>query len=303
MSLLLQKVLAQRARTGDITTGLVDLNERFTFQRKDSGALNELSEMIEISSYDDDDDDGSISSGSSEAGFEIAPALTVAVSTQIRLFITQIASMYKNKNAFHNFEHASHVTFGAYELVRRLAAGANVNATIDCGTEGCSLSPWRNLPLELSESTNGLASDALAQFAVVFSALLHDVEHDGVPNTQLAKEKPDIAKRYQNKSLAEQNSVDIGWELLGEDCFRDLRACIFPTENDRLRFRKMYVNVVMATDICEPSLRSFHEKKIEKAFSVSDLEGYEERNRRATVAMDLFIQVSDISHTMVCFLI
>jgi hypothetical protein len=43
-------------------------------------------------------------------------------------------------------------------------------------------------------SINGLASDALAQFEVVCSALLHDVEHDDVPNAQLAKEKPEIAK-------------------------------------------------------------------------------------------------------------
>lgn len=300
MSSLLQKVLAQRALTDDIRAGLVDLNECHTFQRsEDSGALSELSEMIQISSHHDHDD-GSISSRSLEAGFENATALTEAVRTQLHLFITQVASMYKN-NAFHNFEHASHVALGAYELLRRLVAqeNATANATLDKGREGCSVSPWRNLPFDLSQSTNALASDALAQFAVVFSALLHDVEHEGVPNTQLAKEKPEIAERYQHKSLAEQNSVHIGWDLLGKDCFRDLRACIFPTGNDRLRFRKMYENVVMATDICDPSLQSFQKKKIDKDFS--DLEEYEERNRRATVAMDLFIQVSDISHTMVSF--
>jgi hypothetical protein len=104
--------------------------------------------------------------------------------------------MYKN-NAFHNFEQASHVTFVAYELMRRLVKQKNDNATVDCGREGsCSVSPWwRNLLFDLAESsTNGLVSDALAQAAVVCSALLHDVEHDGVPNTQLAKEKPEIAK-------------------------------------------------------------------------------------------------------------
>jgi hypothetical protein len=37
---------------------------------------------------------------------------------------------------------------------------------------------------------------------------------------QLAKEAPDMATMYKNKSLAEQNSLDLAWEFLMEKKFR-----------------------------------------------------------------------------------
>jgi hypothetical protein len=48
---------------------------------------------------------------------------------------------------------------------------------------------------------------------VMFSALIHHADHRGVPNRQLAKEAPNLARVYKNKGIAEQNSVDISWDL------------------------------------------------------------------------------------------
>jgi hypothetical protein len=45
----------------------------------------------------------------------------------------------------------------------------------------------------------------LTQFAVIFSAIIHDVDHPGIPNAQLVKEKASIAQKYKNVSIAEQN--------------------------------------------------------------------------------------------------
>ena len=64
--------------------------------------------------------------------------------------------------------------------------------------------------LNLHDHTYGITSDPLTRFAVVFSALIHDLDHVGVPNTQLVKENSPVAALYSNKSVAEQNSVDIG---------------------------------------------------------------------------------------------
>jgi hypothetical protein len=36
-------------------------------------------------------------------------------------------------------------------------------------------------------STFGISSDPIAQFAIVFSALIHDVDHTGLTNAQLVK--------------------------------------------------------------------------------------------------------------------
>jgi 3'5'-cyclic nucleotide phosphodiesterase len=85
----------------------------------------------------------------------------------------------------------------------------------------------------------GVAMDPLAQLAIVVSALIHDVDHRGVPNPVLAKEDPSMALRYEGKSLAEQNSVELAWEILMQPTFRDFRVCLFPTTSDLTRFRQL----------------------------------------------------------------
>jgi len=56
----------------------------------------------------------------------------------------------------------------------------------------------------LHDHTYGITSDPLTRFACVFSALIHDLDHPGVPNPQLIQENPALAKRYQDRSVAEQ---------------------------------------------------------------------------------------------------
>ena len=80
--------------------------------------------------------------------------------------------------------------------------------------------------------------------SILCSALIHDVDHTGVPNATLVEEGADIAKLYKNKSVAEQNSVDIAWDLLMDQNFKDLRDCIYKTETERIRFRQLVVNTV-----------------------------------------------------------
>ena len=80
------------------------------------------------------------------------------------------------------------------------------------------------------------------------------MDHSGVPNAQLIKEGVDIATLYKNKSVAEQNSVDLAWRLLMEDTYKDLRAVIYSNEEERRRFRQLVVNAVLATDIVDKEL-------------------------------------------------
>jgi hypothetical protein len=94
----------------------------------------------------------------------------------------------------------------------------------------------------IHDHTYGITSDPLTQFAVAFSALIHDVDHTGVPNTQLIKEKVSIATIYKNQSIAEQNSVDLSWNLLMDDSFKELRSYIYSTNAEMTRFRQLVVN-------------------------------------------------------------
>lgn len=83
----------------------------------------------------------------------------------------------------------------------------------------------------------------------MFSALIHDVDHRGVPNTDLINEDPDLADRYDGKSVAEQNSTDLAWTFLFQSQFSNLRRAIFSTRDELIRFRALVVNGVMATDL------------------------------------------------------
>jgi 3'5'-cyclic nucleotide phosphodiesterase len=106
----------------------------------------------------------------------------------------------------------------------------------------------------LHDYTFGITSDPLTQFAVVFSALIHDCDHSGVPNAQLVNENEPLANRYHSKSVAEQNSIDLAWSLLTEDDYKELRVAICGTAVELQRFRQLVVNSILATDLADKGM-------------------------------------------------
>jgi len=214
------------------------------------------------------------------------------VISQLRNYITQIASFYHSDNGFHNFQHASHVTMSTIKLLQRIAT-PDVKKK-DCVTEE-----------EYFNYTFGISADPLTKFAIVFSALIHDVDHHGVTNFQLSKEKDTLALAYENKSILEQHSVDLAWLLLSEPCFKDLRGCIYSTQEEYQRFRQLSVNCVLATDIFDKEMKSFRDSRWEKAFRpsnskdiVTSSQTNEGWNRKAMIVIEHIIQASDVAHTM-----
>eukprot|EP00980_Cylindrotheca_fusiformis_P014462 scaffold3860_cov116-Cylindrotheca_fusiformis.AAC.4 len=214
--------------------------------------------------------------------------------SQLRKYLSQIAGMYRD-NPFHNFQHASHVTASVTKLLTRIVTVGEGN--------GLAVSSESKPITDLIGHSYGITSDPLTQFAVVFSAIIHDVDHPGVPNAQLVKEKTRNAQIYK-KSVAEQNSVDIAWDMLMEDEFSTLRACIYQTESDLLRFRQLVVNTVLATDIVDKELQALRKSRWEAAFSKASpgsatlVEKQEHDDRKATIVIEHLIQASDVSHTM-----
>ena len=123
------------------------------------------------------------------------------------------------------------------------------------------------------------------------------VDHRGVSNGQLAKEDKEMGDKYRNKSVAEQHSLDLSWDLLMDDKFQDLRNCIFASDRELHRFRQVIVNVVLATDIFDPELNGLRKKRWERAFG-SECSEEESHDLRATIVIEHIIQASDVSHTM-----
>ena len=250
------------------------------------------------------------------------------VKKQLRDYVTNISLMYRD-NPFHSFEHASHVTMSTVKLLTRIVAPTTIDYDDMCykDKENSKLHD-HTYGIVSSTSTNSLissvlcskwllfvhskitqTSDPLTQFACVLSALIHDVDHMGVPNAQLVKSDCELARMYGNKSVAEQNSVDLAWDLLMEPAYDSLRKCIYKTKAELGRFRQLVVNSVMATDIVDKELGALRRQRWEKAFAKtsssnnatiddSEQSSRDDINRKATIVIEHLIQASDVAHTM-----
>mmetsp|Transcript_14767 Transcript_14767/g.26491 ORF Transcript_14767/g.26491 Transcript_14767/m.26491 type:complete len:1228 (+) Transcript_14767:159-3842(+) len=215
------------------------------------------------------------------------------VVNQVRLYVRGISVLYDSNNPFHNFDHACHVTMSVHKLMKRVVS------------DGTQTSDEESLPpaeQELHDTYGILTSDPLTLFAIVFSALIHDVDHKGVSNMQLAKECPELATLYRNKSIAEQNSFDISWDLLMSESFSVLRQEIFKKQSDLLHFRQVVVNTVLATDIFDKEMGDMRKERWQRIFGKNSPSSYIDsvhlKNTRATIVLEHIIQASDVSHTM-----
>lgn len=231
------------------------------------------------------------------------------VQVELRKFITAVASAYPN-NAFHSFVHASNVVLAATKLLKRIMAA----------DEHGSSSNGNLTSHDLYVHTFGISSDPLAQFAIIFSCLVHDIDHPGVPNVKLMEESPYRASKYESRSVAEQHSVDIAFDLLMLPEFSKLRRSIYHTEKECKHFRQLCVNMILATDLMDRELNAMRNERWDLCFknAVGDNDLSRSRHnldtsieqaiydqqkqkddlaRKATIVMELIIQVSDVSHT------
>jgi hypothetical protein len=91
--------------------------------------------------------------------------LAPKVKTQCRAFVAKLAAIY-NRNPFHNFEHATHVTMSVHKLLSRVVAPKVNDDTL--------ANKYKSEEQLKHDLTYGITSDPLTQFAVVLSALIHD---------------------------------------------------------------------------------------------------------------------------------
>ena len=219
-----------------------------------------------------------------------AVKLGPGVTELLREYVTEIASRYPD-NPFHNFDHACHVTLSVHKLLKRVVTPDISKEDLEHAKKDTC-----HLASRLHDYTHGINSDPLTLFGIVFSALIHDVDHRGVSNVQLGKEEPELAEKYRCKSVAEQNSVDIAWGILMSHKYDSLRSFVFGSKLELLRFRQVVVNLVLATDIFDSELNDLRKSRWNKAFT--DNQGHIDNDLRATIVLEHIIQASDVSHTM-----
>lgn len=118
-----------------------------------------------------------------------------------------------------------------------------------------------------------------------------------MPNAQLTKEKSIISDSYKGKSVAEQNSIEIAWNLLMEPCYKALREVLFTTAEEVSRFRRLVVIFVLATDIADQELAKFRKQRAQEAMACQESSTVA-ASGKATYIMETIMQAADVSHTM-----
>lgn len=106
----------------------------------------------------------------------------------------------------------------------------------------------------------------------------------------------------RGKSIAETHSLNLAWELLMQDQYKDLRTVIYTTTAEYDRFRSVFVSVVLSTDIMDADLAAARRERWQRAFA----EGFtssravtqSKRHNRATIIIEHLIQASDVAHTV-----
>lgn len=152
--ILLKRVVTARMVAGAVNKKLsADEEKRFS---SNALVLDDFQLVIDMPKFDAD-----VASRMYQEDVELVPE----VKKELYDYVAAIASGYK-RNAFHNFEHASHVILSANKLLKRIMAADDCKPLDNALT--CK---------ELHNHTYGIGTDPLTQFAVVFSALIRKCSH------------------------------------------------------------------------------------------------------------------------------
>lgn len=115
--------------------------------------------------------------------------------------------------------------------------------------------------------THLIYSDTFTKFAFVFAAIIHDVDHQGVPNTRLVLENDPIVELHGGISTAEKHSIKVAFRTLSESNFDEFRSVVFESPDDQLQMHRIVTNVVVSTDIASPDRMQSTKIRWEEAFS------------------------------------
>jgi hypothetical protein len=195
--------------------------------------------------------------------------LTPTVVQELQAYVGKIVSRYYPTShvPYHNAEHAFHVTISMNKLLDMMLS--------------------RRFGEGVIAPSFGLRHQPLALFAMVFAALVHDVEHTGVANRVLATEESRLAIQYNDQSVAENRSLYVAFDELLRPCYRHLRDVLCPEAADHHVWRKHVINLVLHTDIASPEKTQLGRSKWKEAFhdpSQSRRRSNEQGNKTSTTS-------------------
>ena len=204
-------------------------------------------------------------------------AMSEEVIQELRMYIYSTLANYK-KVHYHSCEHAFHVFMSANKLLDMMLCSQiwptnkeDHTSTTKEGRDECNeiAEHW---PTSTGiRPTYGIKDNPLSQFALLFSALVHDVEHTGVCNRQLVLESDELALLYNDQSVAEQRSLSIAFKVINKEKYKSMRKAMFGDsvdgdEEKYREFRKVVIDLVLCTDIASPERMQIVKSAWKEAF-------------------------------------
>ena len=168
----------------------------------------------------------------------------IEIQEELYKYICQIALQYRNVH-YHSMFHAYHVVISANKLL-------DICLDDDRSEEHIT--------------TFGIKSNPLLQLSLMFSALIHDVDHQGISNMQLVEEEDELAILYNDQSVAEQQSLAIAFRTLATPNFSRLKKLLFQDTAEYRFFRKTVIDLVLSTDVASPERMQIVKSKWKEAF-------------------------------------
>ena len=193
---------------------------------------------------------------------KLPPSVTAAVRMQVREYVSRIASRYQHV-PYHTFEHATHVLLSANKLLFLLVSAGDEYED------------------PIKKRAFGLNSNFEYQLALIFAALVHDVDHGGVSNQTLINECDPLSILYNDQSVLEQRSLAVAFTELMDPRFEELRSLMFPSQKEFMEFRNIVIDLVLTTDIASGERMQIVKSKWKEAFDApNDLSADRESSSR-----------------------
>ncbi len=180
-------------------------------------------------------------------------------------YIDRISSLYE-PNPFHSWEHACQVVLSSSFLVKE----------------------YHKTKDEIGSKT-GIDSNPFVRFITVFSALIHDVGHLGMPNAQLLDDKHCLTKIYRN-SFLERQSLQIGLGIFIEE-FPDLSTMVLRMCPE---FVHLVTSAVLATDVSSQERQKEIKDRFERVTTAPN-ENVPEFERTQSVVEQILL-LADVGH-------
>lgn len=221
------------------------------------------------------------------------PDLTDDLLVQVRRYVVAVLRRYAWTAApFHNARHAVAVVVSCNKLLDLMTPTTTVTEnSIQNGTPGSNTkNDTQGEPQQRQQQqqqtqhrrrrpqTFGLRDDPILLLSLLFAALIHDVQHQGVRNAQLVLENTTVAMMYNDQSVQEHQSLAVAFEEFLKPDYQLLRHALFGKNdtNNALgdsehtaayrTFRQTVVSAVLSTDLASPEQSVLTKAKWKEAF-------------------------------------